>query len=620
MDSATKKIRKWMYFKTFKPYSGIIPYIDNSYDSLVGLVYFLLNPIIKKTKHSYLPRIFALQSIGRMDGIEAFCRSFIGAGYLISAEKKRGKLNKTLDNLIGYYAQGILQGTDPASAQFWGDNRHLLVENTSIIIGLFNTEDIIWNVYSSNEKECVLGYIRKFLKKDFYENNWLWFIIFHFLFLERMGGEDHSNEIERLLNKIEQWHLGDGWYSDGNPADGIHVDYYSAWAMQYYALAFVLHASDKYKNKKRIFLERGIEFIKTYQYFFIAGATHPPYGRSQLYRFAAIGPIGLLLAIQDKLDIDLDRLKVSLSDNLKAFFQKEILDSDGFLTMGFYGPCPDVLERYSGSGSPYWAMKAFSLLLIPENSAFWDPCEIHQNEEVVITIKSIKQVIVHNRSSEIKLFNAGVISKDYPSKYNKFVYSNLFLGDYSKRELFPDNTLLIRRQVKWYSIGKIISSYCESGVCRIQWSPEIIDDVLIKTLIAGFTDGYFFVHKFSCPFALTFKLGGFLLEDDANVEFNINECSTILRNNLSRRSSLLYVAMPFDGTMSVEATKNTINGQRYSCPIYSGSIPFNTTEPTIAGWVGTSIGLAQPDVPRIEVADSQYILRKGEKQYRYEIR
>jgi len=554
-----------------------------------------------------------------MDGIELFCRSFIGASYLISAETMRGRFSKDIEHIIEYYSKGILEGTSLASKEFWGDSSHLLIENTSIIIGLFETEKYIWDQYKKEEQKCIIDYIRTFLGKSYYQNNWLWFMIFHFLFLERFGNEDYYAEIIELLKKIEQWHLGNGWYSDGNHSDSINIDYYAAWAMQYYANAFIRHASGKYSKQKKKLIEHSSEFIKTYQYFFAPKTINVPYGRSQLYRFATVGPIGLILSNQNSSKLDFGRLKTGVFDNIKVFFQKGVLDSDGFLTMGFLRACPYILEHYSGSGSPYWAMKFFSLLCIPDNSPFWTTLPKKESFEHQITIKPIKQVIVNNRSSEIKLFNCGSINNNYPSKYNKFVYSNLFCGSYLKKGLFPDNTLLIKVSNKWHSIGKILFSSVESGICRMRWTFEKLESVFVDTLIVAFSDGYFFSHSISSPFDSFFKIGGFLIEDSVDCEYDNNQSSVMLRNSANECLSFISVGNSDVGCVSVESTKHTINGKRCSCPIYSGWISANANDSMLAGWVGTSIGLGVVEIPKIEIVGSQFILKKGQDEYIYKM-
>lgn len=622
-----QRVDRNTYLQRFQPYSEPIPCLNGDYESFANLAYFFLNPFLSMhEKHKRF--IFKIDPLAkniyysRNEANESFCRSFIGASYLISAESKRKRSNDTLKQLICYYSQGILEGTNSNSSEYFGDTK-MLVDNTSLIIGLFLTEDTIWNAYNRNEKQQIADYFRRCTNQNYFQNNWLWFVIMHKLFLQRMMGEDYSKEMRGLLQIIERWYLGEGWYSDGNMSTGIDIDYYGAYGFQYYALLFTMFAPKEYECQKKIFINRGVDFMKTYQYFFTPGATHPPFGRSQYYRFAALAPIGLLLASKDQTEIDLDRLKTSFIDNINSFLSKDIFDQNGFLTLGFLSAWPNIAEPYSASGSPYWALKAFSILLLSEDHPFWEADRNIKPSESITTIKSTNQLLVHNGFSEIKLFNIGVTHTLYPSKYNKFVYSNLFPGDNSKENNFPDNTLLLKRDAKrssasWDSRGMFLASHCDSNVCWGRWIPSKLRGVIVTTLLAGFSDGYLFVHSISSSFPLFIKLGGFLIEEKAHSEF-CHDKSLVIKNEEKGSSSLLYVAGECNGTLTVESTTNTIDGRRCICPVFHGSIKKHQKGVSVCGWIGASMHENMNDNPEISIASDHVILLRRNKEFRYNL-
>ena len=80
---------------------------------------------------------------------------------------------------------------------------------------------------------------------------------------------------------------------------------------------------------------------------------------------------------------------------LKFFAEQDILTDAGHLSMGYLRPSAEILEHYSCGGSPYWAAKAFSLLLIPEDDSFW------QVEE--------KPLPIHRQSYSEPVKSAGVV-------------------------------------------------------------------------------------------------------------------------------------------------------------------------------------------------------------------
>ena len=60
-------------------------------------------------------------------------------------------------------------------------------------------------------------------------------------FLAGVGAPHEPAEIERGLDRIEQWYVGDGWYTDGA---GQNFDYYAGWAMHLYPLLWARMSGD----------------------------------------------------------------------------------------------------------------------------------------------------------------------------------------------------------------------------------------------------------------------------------------------------------------------------------------------------------------------------------------
>jgi hypothetical protein len=61
---------------------------------------------------------------------------------------------------------------------------------------------------------------------------------------------------------------------------------------------------------------------------------------------------------------------------LRFFFQQDILQNQGALSIGWVDDFPTLSEPYSCAGSPYWSAKGFSALLLPPDSPFWTGREI----------------------------------------------------------------------------------------------------------------------------------------------------------------------------------------------------------------------------------------------------
>ena len=94
------------------------------------------------------------------------------------------------------------------------------------------------------------------------------------------------------------------------------------------------------------------------------------WGRSNMYRFAAIAPLAW------GKDINAGWMRRIASGCLLQFLQNpNFIYSDGVPTPGFYGLFDPVLQGYSCRGSVYWCAKAFLPLMLPESHPYWSETE-----------------------------------------------------------------------------------------------------------------------------------------------------------------------------------------------------------------------------------------------------
>lgn len=475
---------------------------DGSKESLVLLCEYLLLNIIElsKRKKSFLvqPPIFQ-KSVhkSKVEKAETFARSFIGAAYYLksNADTQVAK-TKNYRKVLEFYRKGTIASYSQNSNDYWGINKHIIIENTSIIIGLILTESILWNKYSESEKEVIVTYISSYLDMRIYDNNWIWFKIFHYLFLEKYNNKNFENEIKSLLNKVKGMLLSNGWYKDG--IDGkANIDYYSGWAFHYYYAVFKKYASKKYLEYLHYFEEYSEKFSKSYMNFFIPNGTHPIYGRSQVYRFASLAPFGYFIENKYYNNGELKYLKSAFMSEINIFLQNGMLSNDGYLTMGIKKPAVYSLEHYSGSASPYWAMKAFSLLLVEDENIFWNTKEqdyITKNE--IHTINENKQILTYNLNGRIFLFDGYNINQAYGLKYNKFIYKNISTSDKTKEINWFENSIsLYKNNIKLTNVN-IIDSKVQKEKGFVKWSFDEYQNLRIESFYIMLIDGYIFHHKF----------------------------------------------------------------------------------------------------------------------------
>jgi len=182
-----------------------------------------------------------------------------------------------------------------------------------------------------------VDWLAGFVGRHTWPNNWVLFQTVVEEFLASVGGPYHESEILRGLETMEQWYLGNGWYTDG--ADR-RVDHYNAWAFHFYPLLWTRIAEtgdradlavalkDTYRARLRFFLT---------DYVHLVGGDGAPMhqGRSLTYRFAASVPFWM----GELFDCSPLRPGVSrraASGMLRYFAGHSVPDGRGLLTSGWH--------------------------------------------------------------------------------------------------------------------------------------------------------------------------------------------------------------------------------------------------------------------------------------------
>jgi hypothetical protein len=250
-----------------------------------------------------------------------------------------------------------------------------MVEAAAIALALHETRPWIWERLSERERDNITRWLETFTGKRTADNNWVLFQVVTEQFVLDAGGNADPAEIERRLERIEDWYVGDGWYTDGS---GQNFDYYIGWAMHLYPLMWTRMSGD---DRAAVYAERLRQFLEQYQYFFGADGAPVHQGRSLTYRHATAAPlwVGELFGATPLRPGQSRRLASGIA---KHFTDHGVPDDDGLLTLGWYQPFLGVTQPYSGPGSPYWAAKGFLGLLLKPDHPAWTATEEPAPNEV----------------------------------------------------------------------------------------------------------------------------------------------------------------------------------------------------------------------------------------------
>ncbi len=363
------------------------------------------------------------------DRLESFVRPCLLAAHWLAAT---GKEHKKLSTAFfsEWFRQGLVNGTDPSSLHYWGPcaNQHQhVVEMAALVLALEMASADLWEPLTPAEKAQVATWFGTVRGSALHRNNHLFFGILPLSFLEKHGFGKPMDRIciDRWFDVLESMSLGGGWFIDGSNES---VDHYNAFAFHYYSLWWAnLYGADAPARVIR-WREWTQEFLPDYVHFFSAAGEPVPFGRSLTYRFAASAPFALaekcgLASLAPGL-----ARRVSMQC-LRFFFQQDILQNQGALSIGWVDDFPTLSEPYSCAGSPYWSAKGFSALLLPPDSPFWTAREVPLPSEAGDFSHPIPEagLLLRADGGEVELLNAGTNisgANDHfgPYKWGKLSY------------------------------------------------------------------------------------------------------------------------------------------------------------------------------------------------------
>lgn len=307
----------------------------------------------------------------RSDGLEGYARTFLAAAFRVA-----GAHGADPHGHLPRYAEGLAAGTRTPGredAESWPlvlDHTvqgQPMVESASVALGLRLTRPWLWDRLDERVRDRTEEWLRGALRHTPAGNNWYLFPFTVAGFLEDAGRGDAetARARTRALELLDGWYRHDGWYTDGEaPA----YDHYNGWALHFYPLLDARLAGDtalsaRYGPRLRAHLADAA---------LLFGGDGAPvhFGRSLTYRFAA-GAAVALGTVTGHTPLSPGTARRLLSGAARYFLDRGALDDDGLLTLGWRGPHPPTVQRYSGPASPYWASKAFAALLAPEDHPLW---------------------------------------------------------------------------------------------------------------------------------------------------------------------------------------------------------------------------------------------------------
>jgi len=414
----------------------------------------------------------------------------------------------------------IKQGTDPSHPNYWGDIGFIdqrAVEAAVFGFGFCLIPEKISSLFDDSTLDNLINWLNQTIDCEVADSNWRFFPILIQIGLMRLGKDYDRSCIEKHFNEIEKMYLGNGWYCDG---PGRPKDYYISMGFHFYSLLYVKFMSDIDPERCEKLLQRAEKFSHDYICYFSPQGNNIPFGRSLTYRFAHVAYWSAMIYVGSQAH-SLGVMKGIVLRNLRWWLQQDCLDNQGLMTIGYAYSNIIMAEDYNGPGSPYWALKTFLFLALPDKHAFWheDELPLPQIQPVKVIPEAESIVFQQPDSNHSWLLTSGQLElNNYvntDAKYTKFAYSNKFgfcldRGRFGLRHTPVDSMLYLAEKDDYYRGRRectqvnITSEYIYS-----QWSPW--HDVHIETWLMGEPDYQIRVHKVTSDRELDAVEGGWAI-------------------------------------------------------------------------------------------------------------
>ncbi|MDA8478459.1 DUF2264 domain-containing protein [Citrobacter sp. Awk 4] len=414
------------------------------------------------------------------------------------------------------YITAIKLGTDPQSAGYWGETApydQRLVEMAAYGLGLSLLQDKLTARFSERELQNLHAWLNQITDAQMPDSNWNYFAIMVQLGFKRAGMPFDQSAIDRRFAMMDEYYLGDGWYSDG---PGRPKDYYISMAFHFYGLIYATLSGDE--ERSAVLRDRARLFADDFIYMSATDGASIPFGRSLTYRFAMVA-FWSAVAFSG-LDVFTPGIvKGVILRHLRWWQQQPICDRDGILTLGFAYPNLVMCEDYNSPGSPYWALKTYLILALKEEHPFWQADEqpLPERAEKHL-IPNAQQIIIHaDASQHATLLTAGQLELNNfvntDAKYTKFAYSSRFgftieRGRYGLKHAACDSMLLLSDGDNYFRGRRDCEEVrVDENFIFSRWLPW--HDVQIDTWLVPFGEWHLRLHRIDSARTLQTVEGGF---------------------------------------------------------------------------------------------------------------
>ncbi|MBM7469262.1 hypothetical protein JOD62_001810 [Microbacterium keratanolyticum] len=360
----------------------------------------------------------AAASSAPVDRLEGFARVFLLAALRIAGDPSARAEDAE------YWREALRRGV---AGRLWlplTDHSQPTVEASVVAIGLHVARAELWEPLDEATKIGICEWFDGAAGTWCADNNHVLLGATLAAFTTSVGFGDRRALIENALDRMEDWYRGDGWYTDG---DGRRFDYYNAYAFHWYPFFIARMLGSRLDDRRAEYRGRLAAFLDGYQHLFSPSGAPILMGRSLIYRWGITAPFWMA-RWEGVESLPPSRMRRIASGTLRYFADQGVLD-DGALSLGWRrNASRDIVQSYSGSGSPYWSSKGFLGLLLPADDAVWTDVEapmVSEERDVRVPLHAPRWFI-ESRDGLVTLHNFG--SDGHPTRddhlYRRLLFSS----------------------------------------------------------------------------------------------------------------------------------------------------------------------------------------------------
>lgn len=352
-----------------------------------GILYQMAAPVLSNMSEGKLQENMLVELSPTWDGrdkrvtyMECFGRLMAGLAPWLSLPDDDTAEGIQRKQLREWALKSYAQSVDPESKDYllWRKEGQPLVDAAYIAENFLRGYDALWVPLDDLTKQRYIAEFQQLRRVDPPYTNWLLFSSTVECFLKKAGAQTDYYRITSALRKVDEWYVGDGWYSDG---EDFAFDYYNSFVIHpmYVECLEVMTNGGKqniWNVKGGNFpnaLKRMQRFGMILERFVSPEGTFPVFGRSITYRTGVLQPLALL-SLRGWLPKELPagQVRAAMTAVIQRMFgDNRNFNAEGYLTLGFNGSQPNISDWYTNNGSLYLASLAFLPLGLPADAPFW---------------------------------------------------------------------------------------------------------------------------------------------------------------------------------------------------------------------------------------------------------